>query len=139
MTQTRKFSEHEMNMGALGICVCVCVCVRARAPAQISTTTVTKFRPPREHIMSLKTNRFSVATTENTVKICQFRFRERVLLFSSAPRPDYFCGPPLGAADIPCGTKKNCGQHLENSEARRKQLCSNGLNFYLTVSSHDYT
>jgi hypothetical protein len=133
-TVFRKWNEHG-RLGNMCVCVCVCVCVHA----EISTTTVTKFWPPTEHIISLKTNRFSVATTENTVKICQFRFPERVLLFSSAPRPGYFCGPSLGAADIPCRTKKNCGQHLENSEARRKQLCSNGLNFHLTVSSHAYT
>ena len=45
----------------------------------------------------------------------------------------------LGAAGIPCGTKKNCGLRLDNSEARRKQVCSNGLNFHLTVSSRAYT
>jgi hypothetical protein len=55
---------------------CVCVCVRERervcvcvcVTAQISTTILTKFRPPGEHIMSLKTNRFGVTRTENTVK-----------------------------------------------------------------------
>jgi len=111
-----------------------CVC----ETAHISTTTLIKFRPP-EHMMSLKTNRFSAARTENTVQnmpvhiswggpVIPFGTTSRLLMWSSS-----------GAADITCGTKKNCCQHLENSEARRKQLCSNDFNFHLTFSSRAYT
>ena len=126
--QTRNSFQNMKWTWAAMECVCVCVC-----DCTVFNYYFNKIPASRITYHVFKNQSLQRSNDCKHCKEYTSLFPETVLLFSSAPRPGCFCGSSSGAADIPCGTKKNCGQHLENSEERRKQLCSNGLNFHLTV------